>query len=31
MSKKVSQGVYNPKSNGTLNHLAYEYMIDELR
>lgn len=31
MEKKVNQGVYNPKSEGTLNHLAYEYIIDELR
>ena len=31
MPEKVNQGVYKPKSNGTLNHLAYDYMIDTLR
>ena len=28
---KVKQGVYNPKENGTLNHVAYEYIINSLR
>ena len=31
MPKKAKQGVYNPRSNGTLNHAAYEYIIGELR
>lgn len=31
MPEKVNQGVYKPKSNGTLNHIAYDYMIDTLR
>ncbi len=31
MPKKVKQGVYNPKVEGTLNHIAYEYIIEELR
>lgn len=30
MTKKKNAGVYNPNFNGTLNHLAYEYMLDEL-
>ena len=30
MEKKVNQGVYNPKSNGTQNHAALEYMISSL-
>ena len=31
MPRKAKQGVYNPRSNGTLNHAAYEYIISELR
>ena len=31
MPKKVKQGVYNPKEDGTLNHVAYEYIINSLR
>ena len=31
MPKKAKQGVYNPKVEGTLNHIAYEYIIEELR
>lgn len=31
MPRKAKQGVYNPKFNGTLNHQAYEYMIQTLR
>ena len=31
MPRKAKQGVYNPQSADTLNHIAYEYMIDELR
>jgi len=31
MPKKTKQGVYNPKENGTLNHVAYEYIINSLR
>ena len=31
MLKKAKQGVYNPRSNGTLNHAAYDYIINELR
>ena len=31
MPKKAKQGVYNPRSSGTLNHAAYEYIIGELR
>lgn len=30
MEAKVNQGVYNPKSNGTQNHAALEYMISSL-
>jgi hypothetical protein len=30
MEKKVNQGVYNSKSNGTQNHAALEYMISSL-
>jgi hypothetical protein len=30
MEKKVNQGVYNPKSNGTQNHAALEYLISSL-
>jgi hypothetical protein len=31
MPRKAKQGVYNPRPYGTLNHQAYEYMIDTLR
>ena len=31
MPRKAKQGVYNPRFNDTLNHQAYEYMIDTLR
>lgn len=31
MPRKAKQGVYNPRSNGTLNHAAYDYIIGELR
>ena len=31
MPRKSNQGVYNPKSTGTLNHAAYDYIIGELR
>ena len=31
MPRKSKQGVYNPKSTGTLNHAAYDYIIGELR
>lgn len=30
MPKRVKYGVYNPQSNGTLNHLALEYAIEQL-
>ena len=30
MESKKKQGVYNPHFDGTLNHEAYEYMIQEL-
>jgi len=30
MPSKATQGVYNPKSNGTQNHRALDYMIHEL-
>lgn len=30
MKSKKKQGVYNPHFDGTLNHEAYEYMIQEL-
>jgi len=30
MPKKINNGVYNPKSNGTQNHAALEYMISSL-
>jgi len=30
MPTKVNNGVYNPKSNGTQNHAALEYMISSL-
>ena len=30
MKSKKNQGVYNPKSDGTLNHESYEYMLQEL-
>ena len=30
MPSKVTQGVYNPKPNGTQNHRALDYMIHEL-
>jgi len=30
MPKRVKYGVYNPMSNGTLNHLALEYTIEQL-
>ena len=30
MKSKKKQGVYNPQFDGTLNHEAYEYMIQEL-
>jgi len=30
MPSKSKQGVYNPKSNGTQNHMALEYTIHEL-
>lgn len=31
MPRKAKQGVYNPQNSSTLNHIAYEYMIEELR
>ena len=31
MPRKAKQGVYNPRFNGTLNHQAYEYIINTLR
>jgi len=31
MPRKAKQGVYNPQLEGTLNHIAYEYIINELR
>ena len=31
MPVKADQGVYNPKSSGTLNHAAYDYIINTLR
>ena len=31
MPRKAKQGVYNPRFNGTLNHQAYEYIINALR
>ena len=30
MPRRVKYGVYNPESNGTLNHLALEYTIEQL-
>lgn len=30
MPKRAKYGVYNPQSNGTLNHLALEYAIEQL-
>jgi len=30
MPSKATNGVYNPKLDGTLNHQSYEYMISEL-
>lgn len=30
MPKRVKYGVYNPESNGTLNHFALEYVIEQL-
>ena len=30
MPRRVKYGVYNPMSNGTLNHLALEYTIEQL-
>jgi hypothetical protein len=30
MPKRVKYGVYNPQTNGTLNHLALEYAIEQL-
>ena len=30
MPSRVKYGVYNPESNGTLNHLALEYAIEQL-
>jgi len=30
MPKRVKYGVYNPESNGTLNHFALEYAIEQL-
>ena len=30
MPKRVKYGVYNPQSNGTLNHLSLEYAIEQL-
>jgi len=30
MISKKKQGVYNPNFNGTLNHMSYEYMLEEL-
>ena len=30
MASRVKYGVYNPHSEGTLNHIALEYMISEL-
>ena len=31
MPKKVNQSVYKPQAGGTLNHLAYDYIIHTLR
>lgn len=31
MPTKATQGVYNPKSNGTQNHRALDYMVHELQ
>ena len=31
MPRKAKQGIYNPKPNDTLNHVAYEYIINSLR
>ena len=31
MPTRVKYGVYNPQSNGTLNHYALEYAIEQLR
>lgn len=31
MPRKTKQGIYNPKPNDTLNHVAYEYIINSLR